>query len=68
VYWNQHIWTGISYRLQDAFCFMAGYAFNVSKRSAFKVGYAYDLGTSHLKAYHNNTHEVFLNYSLKFRK
>ncbi|TAL60559.1 MAG: type IX secretion system membrane protein PorP/SprF, partial [Bacteroidetes bacterium] len=68
VYWNRHIWTGISYRLQDSFAFMAGYAFNIRKRSAFKIGYAYDKGISDLKSYHNNTHEVFLNYSLKFRK
>lgn len=68
VYWNRHIWTGISYRLQDAVAFMAGYAFNIRKRTAFKIGYAYDAGISDLRSYHSNTHEVFLNYSLKLKK
>ena len=68
VYWDRWFWTGASYRLQDAVAFMAGAALKISKGSLIKIGYAYDLGISDLKAFHNNTHEVFLNYSLKIRK
>jgi hypothetical protein len=66
-FWNKRLWTGVSYRLQDATCLMAGFAIPFRKHE-IKIGYAYDIGTSDLKAHHNNTHEVFLNYSLKIRK
>ena len=68
IYWNKWVWAGVSYRLQDAVAGMVGFAFRIRKSSLLKIGYSYDLGTSNLKPYHNNTHEVFLNYSLKIRK
>lgn len=66
-YWRKWLWTGVSYRFQDAIAPMAGVALPLGKH-AIKLGYAYDLGISDLKAHHDNTHEVFLNYSLKIRK
>lgn len=66
-YWRNLFWTGVSWRMQDAICPMAGVSVPFGRHS-IKIGYAYDIGTSDLKVHHNNTHEVFLNYSLEIRK
>ena len=68
VHWNNMIWVGTSYRLQDAIVVMAGFGLHISKSSTLKIGYAYNIGTSDLKAYHNNTHELLMNYSLNIKK
>lgn len=67
VHWNNMFWAGTSYRLQDAIVVMAGFGLHISKGSTLKIGYAYDFGISDLKAYHNNTHELLMNYSLKIK-
>lgn len=64
--WNNMIWGGVSYRLQDAIVPMVGFAWSPNAKSTLKIGYAYDLGTSDLKAHHNNTHEILVNYCIKF--
>ena len=63
--WNDMLWGGVSYRLQDALVPHIGFAWQPNQKSTLKIGYAYDLGTSGLKAYHNNTHEVLVNYCMK---
>ena len=67
-YWNKWLWTGVSYRLQDAVAFMAGFQIKTGKAASIKLGYAYDLGTSDLKMFHDNTHEVFLNYRMSLKR
>ncbi|MBI4944772.1 MAG: type IX secretion system membrane protein PorP/SprF [Bacteroidetes bacterium] len=64
--YNNKVWAGVSYRLQDAIVPMLGFALPVTGKSTLKIGYAYDLGASDLKTYHNNTHEILLNYCIKF--
>src|ERR1035437_620748 len=63
--WNNMLWAGVSYRLQDAIVPMVGFAWSPTPKSTLKIGYAYDLGTSDLKTYHSNTHEILLNYCIK---
>jgi len=54
------IWLGASYRLTDAIVALVGFEYN-----RFKFGYAFDLTTSDIKNYSNNTHEIMLNYCFK---
>jgi type IX secretion system PorP/SprF family membrane protein len=65
VLWNDMLWGGVSYRLQDALVPHIGFAWQPNQKSTLKIGYAYDLGTSDLKAHHNNTHEILVNYCMK---
>lgn len=55
---------GVSYRLSDA---MVG-LFELQINDNFHVGYAYDFTTSGLAQYSNGTHEIMLNYRIKFQK
>jgi type IX secretion system PorP/SprF family membrane protein len=64
--WNNMIWGGVSYRLQDAILPHLGFAWEPNQKSTLKIGYAYDLGISGLKSYHKNTHEILVNYCIKF--
>ena len=66
--WNKMIWGGVSYRLQDAIVPHIGFAWSPNAKSTLKIGYAYDLGTSDLKSHHNNTHEILVNYCIKWVK
>lgn len=69
--YNESIWGGLSYRLQDAFAPYAGVAFKPNgpkSTSILKIGYAYDLGLSDLKAHHRNTHEIMVSYCMKWDK
>lgn len=59
VTYNKKFWGGAGYRYQDAFIFMAG----VELANNVRVGYAYDLNISKLKAYNGGSHEIMLNYS-----
>ena len=63
--WNNRIWGGVSYRLQDAAVPHIGFSWEPNQKSTLKLGYAYDLGLSGLKSYHKNTHEVLVNYCIK---
>ena len=70
--WKDMVWAGVSYRLQDAIVPLFGFAWSPNNKSTLKIGYSYDLGTSGLKGkaapkpYHNNTHEILVNYCIKF--
>lgn len=66
--WNNMLWGGVSYRLQDALAPHIGFAWNPNQKSTLKIGYAYDLGISDLKSHHNNTHEILMNYCIKWVK
>jgi len=68
--YNNLFWVGATYRYQsaDAIVAMAGFNFQIKQKSTLKIGYAYDISDSEFRAYHNNTHEVFLNYVFKLKK
>jgi len=61
--YNQKIWAGISYRMQDAIAPMLGY-----KWRGAKIGYSYDLTTSKIKGYSAGTHEIMLGYCFNVKK
>lgn len=52
------IWTGLSYRSNDA---VIG-SFEVLPTPQWRLGYAYDLGISAITPYHQGTHELMLQY------
>lgn len=55
---NEKIWTGLSYRSNDA---LIG-SFEVLPSPQWRLGYAYDLGLSRLTPYHRGTHELMVQY------
>ena len=55
------IWGGLSYRIQDAISPMAGYMRDLGP-GRMKIGVSYDLNTSKLRSYNSGTVELFLNY------
>jgi len=59
--YNNKIWGGVTYRLQDAFAIMAGYYIMPDLR----VSYSYDITTSALKTASSGSHEIMLNYCFK---
>jgi type IX secretion system PorP/SprF family membrane protein len=59
--YNNQIWIGASYRLQDAVAPMIGYM----APFGLKVGYSYDVTTSKLNGYSAGTHEIMLGYCFK---
>ena len=63
VTYTDHLWGGLTYRLDDAIVLIAGYNINEN----LKFGYAYDLTTSDLKSESSGSHEILLRYSFKMR-
>lgn len=59
--YNNQIWGGVTYRLQDAIVAMLGYQVMPSLR----IGYSYDIGTSALAGETGGSHEVFVSYCFK---
>lgn len=59
--YNNKLWGGVTYRLQDAIGAMIGYQFT----PAFRGGYSYDIATSNLSGQGGGSHEVFLQYCFK---
>jgi len=59
--YNNKIWGGVSYRLQDAIAIMAGYYIMPDLR----LSYSYDLTTSALRSASSGSHEIMLNYCFK---
>jgi type IX secretion system PorP/SprF family membrane protein len=59
--YNQFVFGGVSYRVDDAVAIMAGVHWN-----GFKLGYSYDVTTSQLNNYSNGSHEVMLGYCYKW--
>jgi type IX secretion system PorP/SprF family membrane protein len=66
--YDNFIWGGLTYRLQDAVSPVMGIVMDVSKTSVLKIGYSYDMGISELKYHHNNTHEIVINYCIRWEK
>jgi type IX secretion system PorP/SprF family membrane protein len=61
--YGDHLWGGMTYRLDDALVLIAGYNINEN----LKFGYAYDITTSDLKSESSGSHEILLRYSFKMR-
>lgn len=64
LFYNQKIWGGLSYRLDDALIGIVG--FNVTDR--IKLSYAYDYTLSKLSVSSKGSHEVLLGYDVTFAK
>ena len=60
-FYKENYWTGISFRYEDALCFLVG--FQVANNLTF--AYAFDLVTSKLSSQANGSHEVLLRYSFE---
>ncbi|QWX84308.1 type IX secretion system membrane protein PorP/SprF [Cellulophaga sp. HaHaR_3_176] len=60
---HEKFWLGASYRFNDASNFGAMADYQISKD--FRIGYAYDLPTSAVRAYTGGTHEIILIYEFK---
>ena len=60
-FYQENYWTGVSFRYEDALCFLFG--FQVANNLTF--AYAFDLVTSKLSTQANGSHEVFLRYSFE---
>ena len=63
VMYADHLWGGVTYRLDDAVVLITGYNINEN----LKFGYAYDITTSDLKSESSGSHEILLRYSFKMR-
>ncbi len=59
---RERIWLGAMYRVGNAFGFLGQYQVN----DQFRIGYAFDLTTTKIGAYNAGTHEIMLNYDLRF--
>jgi len=59
--YNQLVFAGVSYRVDDAVAVMAGVHWN-----GFKLGYCYDITTSGLNNYSSGSHEIMLGYCYKW--
>ncbi len=62
--YGNHVWGGMTYRLDDAVVVIAGYDINEN----LKFGYAYDITTSDLKSESSGSHEILLRYAFKMRR
>ncbi|MBI2268956.1 MAG: type IX secretion system membrane protein PorP/SprF [Bacteroidetes bacterium] len=57
VVWQKRVWGGVSYRLTDAVVAMVGF-----QNGGFRFGYSFDMTTSAIRNYSNNTHEIMVGY------
>jgi type IX secretion system PorP/SprF family membrane protein len=55
---------GFSYRTSDAWVFPVQYNVN----DQLTLSYAYDMGISALRTYHNGSHEIFIRYCFLYKK
>ena len=60
-FYQENYWTGLSFRYEDALCFLVG--FQVANN--LTLAYAFDLVTSKLSTQANGSHEVLLRYSFE---
>ena len=68
VMYDKMVWAGLSYRLTDAVAPMLGYQHDLGgNKGILKIGYSYDVTTSELKNYSNNSHEIMVNYCFKIK-
>lgn len=69
VMYDNKLWIGATYRLEDAIAPMAGYQYEFpSGKSTLRIGYSYDFTTSELNNYSSGSHELMLSYCLKISK
>lgn len=75
VKYNNLVWAGVTYRVQDAFAFLAGvdmagvnFGDDQGWLNGFKVGFAYDYNISDLSDYNDGSLEFMLNYCYKIIK
>ena len=61
--YKDKLWTGVSYRIDDAVVAM----FEVLPTPQWRFGYAYDLGISALRAYNGGSHELMVQYEFGYR-
>mgnify|MGYP003624796843 CR=1 FL=1 len=59
--YNNKLWGGVTYRLQDAVAVNLGYQI----LPAVKLGYSYDVGTSSLSTQGSGSHEIMASYCFK---
>ncbi len=62
--YNDRLWGGISYRVQDAVALL----FGTELFNGLSVGYSFDLVTSAIGRYGYGSHEVFISYSVNVEK
>jgi type IX secretion system PorP/SprF family membrane protein len=63
VLYNNMVWAGISYRLQDAIVPMLGYQGTLANgKGNYRIGYSYDLTISNIKQYSSGSHEIMLGF------
>ncbi|MDR2125976.1 MAG: PorP/SprF family type IX secretion system membrane protein [Prevotellaceae bacterium] len=53
-FFNDNIWGGLVYRIDNAICLLAGFKYNI-----FRLGYSYDYHTNNARKF-GSTHEVVL--------
>jgi type IX secretion system PorP/SprF family membrane protein len=61
---RERIWFGAMYRVGNSIGLLAQYQVN----DQFRAGYAFDLTTTRMGAYNAGTHELMLNYDLRFSR
>ena len=59
--YKKRIWTGVSYRIDDAIAFMGG----ADIKGKYRIGYSYDYTISAFANYSNGSHEVVMALMLK---
>ena len=64
VVYDDRLWGGISYRLQDAVSLL----FGAELFNGLRLGYSFDLVTSAIGRYGYGSHEIYLSYSLDVEK
>lgn len=57
------LWLGGNYRLMES----AGVMLQYQISNQFKIGYAFEMSTTKLRAYNAGTHEILLSYDLLFK-
>lgn len=63
VIYKDKIWAGLSYRTGDALIGMV----EVLPTPQWRFGYSYDMGMSAIRAYHNGSHELMVQYEFGYR-
>lgn len=61
--YNNKVWGGVSYRLQDAVCLMVGFVLK-----DVEIGYSFDIPTSGLSSKTFGSHEVMARYVFKIER
>ena len=61
---KERFWLGAMYRTGDSFGFIAQWIIDKKLR----IGYSYDITTTHLQNFHNGSHEVMISYEMRFLK